>query len=127
MLGAGAANSTGDIQTTLSQGTVKNAGFRIKGKRASARTGIDDNRHEGSVQFIVASHDVNELESTGYPVFTDSDSCDTSSAIRLVGVNNKANKIIVMKEGEVLQSGTHSELLKSSKEYESLYRKQIVH
>ena len=40
---------------------------------------------------------------------------------------NKANKIIVMKEGEVLQSGTHSELLKSSKEYESLYRKQIVH
>ena len=40
---------------------------------------------------------------------------------------NKAHKIIVMKEGEVLQSGTHGELLKSSKEYESLYRKQIVH
>ncbi len=40
---------------------------------------------------------------------------------------NKANKIIVMKEGEVLQSGTHNELLKTSKEYENLYRKQIVH
>ena len=40
---------------------------------------------------------------------------------------NKANKIIVMREGKVLQSGTHNELLKSSKEYESLYRKQIVH
>jgi len=40
---------------------------------------------------------------------------------------NKANKIIVMKEGEVLQSGTHNELLKTSKEYGNLYRKQIVH
>ena len=32
VLGAGAANSTGDIQVTQTQGTVKNAGFRIKGK-----------------------------------------------------------------------------------------------
>ena len=40
---------------------------------------------------------------------------------------NKANKIIVMRDGEVLQSGTHSELLKTSKEYENLYKKQIVH
>jgi len=40
---------------------------------------------------------------------------------------NKADKIIVMKEGEVLQSGTHGELIKTSKEYENLYRKQIMH
>ena len=40
---------------------------------------------------------------------------------------NKADKIIVMKEGKVLQSGTHGELLKTSKEYENLYRKQIMH
>ena len=40
---------------------------------------------------------------------------------------NKANKIIVMKEGKILQSGTHNELLKTSKEYENLYRKQITH
>ena len=39
----------------------------------------------------------------------------------------KANKIIVMKEGEVLKAGTHDELLKASEEYESLYRKQIMH
>ena len=83
VLGAGAANSTGDIQTTLSQGTVKNAGFRIKGTRVSTRTG-NDTRHEGSVQFIVASHDVNEYESAGYPLFTDSDSFDSSTSIRLV-------------------------------------------
>tara|TARA_A100001011_G_scaffold360969_1_gene408718 strand:- start:251 stop:1996 length:1746 start_codon:yes stop_codon:yes gene_type:complete len=40
---------------------------------------------------------------------------------------NKANKIILMKEGQVLKSGTHDELLKNSPEYESLYRKQILH
>ena len=40
---------------------------------------------------------------------------------------NKANKIIIMKEGRVLKSGTHKELLESSKDYESLYRKQIMH
>ena len=40
---------------------------------------------------------------------------------------NKANKIILMKEGQVLKSGTHNELLKNSPEYESLYRKQILH
>ena len=83
VLGAGAANSTGDIQTTLSQGTVKNAGFRIKGSAVSAREG-SETRHEGTVQFIVASHDVDTFESAGYPVFTDNDSVDTSSRIRLV-------------------------------------------
>ena len=40
---------------------------------------------------------------------------------------NKANKIILLKEGTVLKSGTHSELLKNSPEYESLYRKQMLH
>ena len=82
VLGAGAANSTGDIQTTLSQGTVKNAGFRIKGTESTANGAVG--RHEGAVQFIVASHDVNEYESAGYPLFTDSDSFDTSTSVRLV-------------------------------------------
>ena len=39
----------------------------------------------------------------------------------------KADKIILMKEGKVLEYGTHSELLKTSKEYEGLYSKQIMH
>jgi len=82
VLGAGAANSTGDIQTTLSQGTVKNAGFRIKGTVSTANGAVG--RHEGAVQFIVASHDVNEYEAAGYPLFTDSDSFDTSTSVRLV-------------------------------------------
>ena len=84
VLGAGAANSTGDIQTTLSQGTVKSAGFRIKGTVAGAAAVDNLGRHQGSVQFIVASHDVNENESMGYPVLTDSDSVNTSTSVRLV-------------------------------------------
>ena len=40
---------------------------------------------------------------------------------------NKADKIILMKDGNILKYGTHSELLKNSKEYESLYKKQMMH
>ena len=40
---------------------------------------------------------------------------------------NKADKIILMKDGNVLKYGNHSELLKNSKEYESLYKKQMIH
>lgn len=85
VLGAGANGSdsdtaSNDLAVTATQGTVKNAGFRIKGTAVHA----EDSRHEGSIQFIVASHDVNENEAAGYPLFTDSDSFDTSTSIRLV-------------------------------------------
>jgi len=83
VLGAGAANSTSDINNTLTKGIVKNSGFVIKGTTVTSRDGTDA-RHEGSIQFIVASHDVNENEVAGYPLFTDSDSFDTSTSIRLV-------------------------------------------
>ena len=46
--------------------------------------------------------------------------------MKVVGIP-EITRAIVMKEGKVLQSGTHNELLKTSKEYENLYRKQIVH
>ena len=87
VLGAGAATESSHIETTLSQGTVRNAGFIIKGTAASAQSPdpiAGENRHAGSVQFIVASHDVNEHENEGYPLFTDSDSFNTSTSIRLV-------------------------------------------
>ena len=38
----------------------------------------------------------------------------------------KANNIIVMKDGNIVGSGKHDELLKSSKDYESLYSKQVI-
>ena len=38
----------------------------------------------------------------------------------------KADHIIVMKDGSVIKSGPHSELLETSKEYGNLYQKQIT-
>ena len=37
----------------------------------------------------------------------------------------RANKIIVMNEGKIVDMGTHDELLKNSKVYKNLYSKQI--
>ena len=37
----------------------------------------------------------------------------------------KANHIIVMKNGNIVEKGTHDELLKNSKVYENLYKKQV--
>ena len=37
----------------------------------------------------------------------------------------RANKIIVMNEGKVVDMGTHDELLKNSKVYKNLYSNQI--
>ncbi len=37
----------------------------------------------------------------------------------------KANRIIVMKDGSIVEEGTHEELLKNSKVYENLYKKQV--
>ena len=80
VLGAGAANSEADISQTVSQGTVKNAGFIIKG----TRTNTDDNRFEGSVQFIAAQHTVDGLEVAGYPAFSDNQSFNTAGNINLI-------------------------------------------
>ena len=91
VLGAGSG-----VKTTA--GTVTNAGFRIKGDTPPAGS-EDRGRHQGSVQFIVASHDVNENESVGYPVFTDTDSFDTSTSVRIVRamiLNATGSRIQVM-------------------------------
>ena len=37
----------------------------------------------------------------------------------------KADHIIVMEKGYIVESGTHDELLKNSKVYENLYKKQV--
>ena len=38
----------------------------------------------------------------------------------------KADSIIVMKNGSIVGSGKHEDLLKESKDYESLYSKQVI-
>jgi len=73
VLGAGANSSTADITSTELNGTVKNAGFIIKGTVADsfgAMTGVK--YHAGSVQFIVASHALkaDTHEADGYPIFS---------------------------------------------------------
>jgi len=86
VLGAGAVNSGTDITNVQTTGTVKNAGFVIKGTTADAQTPnpVSDKRHAGSVQFIAASHEMSYLEGTGYPLFSDNDSFDTSSSTKLI-------------------------------------------
>ena len=44
-------------------------------------------------------------------------------AHRLSTIKN-ADHILVMKAGEVVENGTHAQLVKNSKVYEGLYRKQ---
>ena len=45
-------------------------------------------------------------------------------AHRLSTIHN-ADKIYVMKDGEVIDSGNHDELIKKCNEYKSLYQKQL--
>ena len=37
----------------------------------------------------------------------------------------KADQIVVMEKGNIIERGTHEELLKNSKVYENLYKKQV--
>lgn len=75
ILGAGANETTEDIETTRTQGTVKNAGFVIE---PSASTGLSF--HDGAVQFLVARHVVTASEALGMPMFTDNNSLLTSGS-----------------------------------------------
>jgi ATP-binding cassette, subfamily B, bacterial MsbA len=45
-------------------------------------------------------------------------------AHRLSTIHN-ANKIFVLKNGSIIESGDHNFLIKNSKEYKSLYQKQL--
>ena len=38
----------------------------------------------------------------------------------------KSDNIIVMREGNIVSSGKHDELMKSSEDYKSLYNKQVI-
>ena len=38
---------------------------------------------------------------------------------------HSANKIFVLKNGSIIESGNHDFLIKSSEEYKSLYQKQL--
>ena len=81
VLGAGANATTTDISTTAIQGTVKNAGFRLKGPQSDT---LSAKVHNGVIQFIVASHTTTNEEASGFPVFTDNSSFNTMTEMNLV-------------------------------------------
>ena len=80
VLGAGANNTDGDIQNTLSTGQVKNAGVHLDG--ALAR----DGRNVGAVQFLSSKGNVSAQEAFGMPMFTDNDSFGGGTANVLRGM-----------------------------------------
>ena len=91
VLGAGANSTVTDLTTTEVQGTVKNAGFVLRGNPgfladpnnhvpprsnvgadAGAQTLINlGSRKIGSIQFLTALHQVNTAEVACFPVFND--------------------------------------------------------
>lgn len=90
-LGAGANETAADIETTRTNGTVVNAGFKISGTLA-------DKTH--AVQFITARHIVAANEVAGMPMFSDNTSFFTTGSaeeVNLVrGVLFSANDARVM-------------------------------
>ena len=103
LLGAGANDTTGDITTTQTQGTVKNAGFRIIPTNVGRSDGTTAS--EGAVQVIAASHIVPIDEAVGYPIFTDNESFD-------LGGRDAAVDTVRLVRGVVLTAtGTKIELI----------------
>jgi hypothetical protein len=76
VLGAGANSSTGDISTTRTAGTVRNAGFKITSAPFASvpRPWVKD----GAVTFLTAKHYISASggprEEVGFPIFTDNPS-----------------------------------------------------
>lgn len=73
-LGAGANETSEDIDTTRTQGTVKNAGFKLtSGADLGGLSG-------GGMKFIVARHIVTSNEAFGFPTFTNNNTYFTTGS-----------------------------------------------
>jgi hypothetical protein len=109
VLGAGANSTSGHISTTETQGTVENAGFRIKRVLASTTSpNPGDGYHAGGVQFLVGKHTIHEagMEGEAYPIFSDNDSFTTTSS-----------EVNVVRGMLFLASGTKMEILDHDQSY----------
>lgn len=73
VLGAGANATDADLSNTEVMGTVKSAGFILSASSI--------NKSSGAVQFLTAIHDLNCLETVGYPTFSDNNSYDCTSNV----------------------------------------------
>ena len=97
VLGGGANSTISDISTTAGQGTVKNAGFFIKGTSPAT---LGDTRHKGAVQYITARHWVSASADVGYPIFTDNQSFSVASGDSFV---NLVRGMVLLASGTRLQ------------------------
>lgn len=105
VLGCGANSTTSDFTNTTAQGTVKNAGFLIKGTSPAVGT---DTRHKGAVQYITAKHWVSASADVGYPIFTDNNSFSVSTG---------DNFVHLVRGMVMLASGTRMQILDHDQEY----------
>jgi len=78
VLGAGSNETDNHRSNTAQGGYVQNAGFKIVGSAIAAGDAGVGTGHLGSVQMLVANHnlraDGNGSQDAGYPIFTDNDS-----------------------------------------------------
>jgi len=81
-LGAGANKTADDIDETLNEGTVKNAGFVIKSDTNYYKPGVPAiySASEGSVVFLSAKHIVNGQADYSSPMFIDNPSYTSHTA-----------------------------------------------
>lgn len=106
VLGAGANDTTDDIEKTRLTDQVKNAGFVVTG----TAVGGDVGKHIGSVQLLVAKHEVQTNETIGMPVFTDNDSFTATSAsddafiVRAMIFNTSGSRFLVLNGDEAAPS-----------------------
>lgn len=105
VLGCGANSTTSDFSTTTSQGTVKNAGFIIKGTSPAVGT---DGRHKGAVQYITAKHWVSASADVGYPIFTDNNSFSVATG---------DNFVHLVRGMIMMASGTRMQILDYNQDY----------
>lgn len=80
VLGAGANNTETQIDTTEATGRVTSAGFYLDGSVVADSPA----RHNGIVQFLVATHNATTDEAYGTPMFTDNSSVSNASATPLI-------------------------------------------
>ena len=103
VLGAGANETATHISNTRTAGVVSNAGFVVSGTLSPDETAFTTLTAQGSVQFIMATHNAVPLESAGFPLFTDNASIGnvnefglirgmvlTASGTRLLAIDNDA-------------------------------------
>lgn len=104
VLGGGANDTSTHIETTRTQGTVRNAGFVVDGQTA-VPAGLGA-RETGGVVFIAAKHEDRSGEAFGYPILTDNSSFGTGdvSLIRAMIMMASGTRMLIHNGDEVVTS-----------------------